>query len=170
LGVLLVFFADFSHPAGPVGVPAAPLFLEATQQKTVRTVTVVRRIELGGVESQVVGIGVHNRRRPTVPAVADAPQSTVTSIAESVAEARGRGRVTPAMNHQQRNSSSGGASRHPVLAYRARKPNKTASHGPSGCKNRLRPHAKTSFCRSPAQKTNPPKFPEPPSKTTAPKA
>ena len=97
------FFADFSHPADPVGVPVAPLFLEATQRKAERTAVAALRMEPAVAEVQVAGIGTRNGRRPTEPVDADAIQRTVVSVAV----ARGRCRVTPAMNHQQRNSASG---------------------------------------------------------------
>ena len=60
--------------------------LEATQLKTVRTVVAILRFEPGGVEVQEADIGAGHRRRPTVPAVADAPQRAV----ECMAVARGR--------------------------------------------------------------------------------
>ncbi len=63
------------------GCPAAPLFLEATQLKAVRTAAAVLRIEPAVVEAQVVGIGTRNGRRPAVSAVADGIQCTVVSVA-----------------------------------------------------------------------------------------
>ncbi len=61
VGCFAGFFADFSHPADPVGVPVAPLFLEATQRKTVRTVVVILRCEPAWIEIQEVDMGVRHR-------------------------------------------------------------------------------------------------------------
>ncbi len=79
------------------------LFLEATQRKTARTTVAVIRTDPVATEVQEAGIGIGLGRRPTEPVDADAIQRTVVSVAV----ARGRCRVTPAMNHQQRNSASG---------------------------------------------------------------
>ena len=73
---------------GPNGLP---LFLEATQRKTERTAIAALRVDPIVVEVQEVGIGARNRRRPDVPAVADATQSTETAEISAVAVARGRG-------------------------------------------------------------------------------
>ncbi len=76
------------------------LFLEATQRKTVRTAVESLRDDPGAVEVQVVGIAARSGRRPAVPVAADDTQATETAGTHSVAVARGRGRVTSAMNHQ----------------------------------------------------------------------
>ena len=68
---------------------AEPLFLEATQLKTVRTVMAVLRADPIVVEVQEVGIGARNRRRPNVPAGADGIQCAVSFVMSGVAEARG---------------------------------------------------------------------------------
>ncbi len=49
-----------------------PLFLEATQRKAVRTVVAAMRNNSQVIEIQAVGIGVRNRRSPTVSGGADA--------------------------------------------------------------------------------------------------
>ena len=69
---------------------AASLFLEATQLKTVRTATVVLRVDSAAVEVQAAGIVPRRERRPAEPVVADAKQCTVALGASGVAEARGR--------------------------------------------------------------------------------
>ena len=68
------FFAEWPtrHPVGAVGVPSGPLFLEATQRKTVRTVTVVFRPEPDVAEIQEMGAGTHHCRCPAEPVAADA--------------------------------------------------------------------------------------------------
>ena len=66
---------------GSPGPSGPSFFLEATQRKTVCTVTVVLRIEPGGVEAQVVGTGARKRRRPTVATVTDATYFTVLTAA-----------------------------------------------------------------------------------------
>ena len=70
--------------------PASSLFLEATQLKTVRTVTAVLRADPYEAEAQAVGIASRRERRPAEPVVADVPQSTVSPSTKGVAEARGR--------------------------------------------------------------------------------
>ena len=77
--------------ADRVGVPSGTLFLEATQLKTVRTVTAVLRADPYEAEAQAVGIASRRERRPAEPVVADVPQSTVSPSTKGVAEARGRG-------------------------------------------------------------------------------
>ena len=67
-------------------VPLGTLFLEATQLKTVRTVTVALRADPSVAEAQVVGIAARSGRRPTEPVDADAIQRTVGRVAV----ARGR--------------------------------------------------------------------------------
>ena len=70
--------------------PRGTLFLEATQLKTVRTATVVLRVDSAAVEVQAAGIVPRRERRPAEPVVADAKQCTVALGASGVAEARGR--------------------------------------------------------------------------------
>ena len=59
-----------------------PLFLEATQLKTAPIGRFAGHSgEKAVVEAQVAGIGTRKRRRPAVPATADAPQRTGAIIA-----------------------------------------------------------------------------------------
>ena len=65
----------FLAPQAWLACPAAPLFLEATQLKTVCTETVVLRAKSVVTKAQVAGIITlrRNCRRPNVPAAADLP-------------------------------------------------------------------------------------------------
>ena len=97
-----------SPPGSRVNPPRAhPLFLEATQLKTVRTVIVALRTEPVGVEAQAVGIDTRNGRRTNIPAMADVIQ-LATDSRTCVAEARGR-----AARHSNRAVSTLNKSRAP---------------------------------------------------------
>ncbi len=65
------------------------LFREATQLKTVAAVARVAVIEARHDEIQVHAIGTADRRRPAVPAAADAPRYALPARTAEVAEAWG---------------------------------------------------------------------------------
>ena len=71
---------------------SAQRHLEATQWKTVRTVTVTLRAHSVVAEVQEAGTATprKNRRRPAVPVVANEPQRTTCLVVAAVAVARGR--------------------------------------------------------------------------------